>query len=439
LFKKIRLLPILVLCVFLTLAACSGSDEANTGDREGEGSSTQQQAADDQVQLTMWVFGSTGYEALAERYTNEVNPNVIIDIQFSEREDMHSNLFTALSAGSGAPDITMIEVAFIDRYRNATDLFYNLYDYGAEAIRGDYLDWKWDMGQNAERTFLVGLPTDIGPTVMYYRKDVFEEAGLPTDPDEVSAFIPTWEEFREVALQIKERTGKPIVDGPELLFNALRDQAPEHYFNTEDELILETSPYVKAAYDYTVQLIQEGVVGFERLWSTSWGNAMSDGSYAVLLAPAWMQGQIKGNAPDSAGLWALTTMPEGAGNWGGSFVAIPKQSNHPAEAYDFISWLVSPENQLESYKDQGLFPSTPSIYNDPTFTDITDDYFSGIATAKVFSEAAEQVVSVYTGPNYQLVTNEFITALFNVLENQADPEEEWEDTIRRIKRQIDRQ
>lgn len=429
--KGRRIGLLMFLFIFLLLTACSNADDPTSSQSNEDGG--------EKIELTMWVFGSTGYDTLAEKYTNEVNPNVTIDIQFSEMADMHNSLFTVLSAGSGAPDITMIENAFIDLYRTATDQFYNLYDFGAAEIKDDYLEWKWNLGQHPNEDFLVGLPTDIGPTVMFYRTDVFAEAGLPTDPDEVSELIPTWEAFREVALQVTERTGKPMVDGPELLFNALRDQSPEHFFNTDNELILESSPYVKGAYDYTVQLIHDGVVGINRLWTPEWGAGMNEGNFAVLLAPAWMQGQIKSNAPDAGGLWALTTMPEGAGNWGGSFLAIPKQSNHPEEAYAFISWLLSPENQLESYKDQGLFPSTPSIYDDPSFTEIKDDYFNGIATAKVFSEAAEQVVSVYTGPNYNMATNEFVTALFNVLENNANPEQEWKDTVQRIKRQIERQ
>jgi cellobiose transport system substrate-binding protein len=429
--RKILALVLSVILVF-SLAACGGNSA------EKEGPTTEKKDPAEKVELTMWVFGSSGYEKLAEEYM-KANPNVTIKIQSTDFGDHHNNVFTAISAGSGAPDIAMIEVGAIERYREAQDQFYNLYDFGAEDIKDKYLDWKWAIGESADGSFLFGLPTDIGPTVMYYRADVFEAAGLPTNPDEVSKLIATWEDFKIVGKQIKDKTGKPMVDGPSLVFNALRDQSPEQYFDREDNLIIENSPYVKNAYDYTAGLIKEGIVGNFPTWSPEWGTAMNDGSFAVLLAPAWMQGVIKGNAPDAAGKWSITTMPEGAGNWGGSYLAIPKQSKNSEAAYAFTQWLVSPENQLKSFKDMGLFPSAPSVYEDPAFSEYKDEYFGGLNTAKVFAEAAKQVKSVYTGKNFALVTDEINLALSNVNQKNADPEQEWQDALNRIKTQLAKQ
>ncbi|MBO8155672.1 MAG: carbohydrate ABC transporter substrate-binding protein [Bacillaceae bacterium] len=423
--RKLSLI-LLLSFVLILVTACSDT-EAN-----GEGSSS------DKIKLDMWVFGSTGYEKLADEYMKE-HPNVEIKIQSTQFDDHHNALFTALSAGSGAPDIAMIEVNNIERFRQAQDRFHNLYDLGAEEVKDDYLDWKWRLGENADGTFLYGLPTDIGPTAMFYRVDVFKEAGLPTDPESVKKLIPDWDAYAEVARIIKEKTGKPIADNYELIYNALRDQAPVQYFNNEDELIIEKEPYIKAAYDYTVDLIQKGYVGDNGLWTPEWGAAMDKGSYATLLAPAWMQGVVKGNAPNSSGKWMITGMPGGAGNWGGSYLTIPKETKHPEEAYKFIQWLVAPEQQLKSFKEMGLFPSTPSIYNDPSFKDYSDDYFGGINTAQVFAQSAQMVQTVYMGKNYKVVQAEIVNALTNVSKKSADPEKEWKAAVKRIKRQLERQ
>lgn len=422
---KRRFAMVLSLLLVFTMAACS--NQANDDS-----------SSDGKVKLDMWVFGSTGYEKLVEEYKKE-NPNVEIKIQSTQFDDHHNALFTSLSAGSGAPDIAMIEVNNIERFREAQDRFYNLYDYGAEEVKGDYLDWKWRIGENKDGSFLFGLPTDIGPTAMFYRVDVFEEAGLATDPESVKELIPDWNAYAEVAKLIKEKTGKPIADNYELIYNALRDQAPMQYFNEEDELIIENEPYIKEAYDYTVDLIQKGYVGNNGLWTPEWGGAMEDGSYATMLAPAWMQGVVKGNAPNSSGKWMITSMPNGAGNWGGSYLTIPKESKHPEEAYKFIEWLLAPEQQLKSFEDMGLFPSTPSIYDEPSFKEYSDEYFGGMNTAEVFAESAQQVKTVYMGKNYQTVQTEIVNALTNVSKKKADPEKEWDEAIKRIKRQLERQ
>ncbi|WP_078382189.1 ABC transporter substrate-binding protein [Sutcliffiella halmapala] len=426
--KKIKKwLSIGITATMLTfiLAACSGDDSST-------------ESSNGKVNLNFWVFGSAGYDILAEEYMKD-NPDVQIKVNFTEMNDLHNNLFTSIAAGSGAPDLTMIEISQVAKFLDAKDSFNNLNDYGANELEANYLDWVWNNAQTPDGEFLLGLPTDIGPTTMFYRTDVFEEAGLPTDPTEVAALADSWEEFHTLAKTIKEKTGKNIVDGPELLFNAVRDQAPEQYFNEKDELILESSPYVKEAYDFTTKLIQEGLVGQNGLWSPEWGAAMADGSYGTLLAPSWMVANIKGNAPESGGNWAVTTMPEGAGNWGGSFIAIPKESKYPEEAYDFIQWLTSPEQQLKSFSNNGLFPSAPSVYTEEEFTSFTDEYFNNLPTAKIFAEAAEAVKPVYMGKHYPIVNAELVTALTNVTVNKADPEKEWEEALKRIKTQLERQ
>lgn len=274
---------------------------------------------------------------------------------------------------------------------------------------------------------------------MFYRIDVMEEAGLPTDREEVAAEINTWDAYYEAAKTIKAETGKPIADTPKLVFNALRDQQELQYFNEDNELIMEDT--VKEAYDYTTKMIEEKLIGQNALWTPEWGTAMAEGSYATLPgAPGWMVANVKGNAPDASGLWDISSIPEGAGNWGGgSFLTIPAESEHPEEAYKFISWLTAPEQQLKSFEIAGLFPSTPDVYENEEFLATTDEYFNGAPTAKIFAEAAQAVKEVYMGSNYAIVDTELETALTNVAVDGADPQGEWDAAIERINSQLERQ
>ncbi|UCZ53838.1 ABC transporter substrate-binding protein [Bacillus shivajii] len=435
--KFLKLVGTTALSISL-LAACGGNGEEevdNTGDDATSDDTTSEAIGDGEIELVFWEFGNTGYDKLIEEYVAE-NPHVTINLQNQDMNDLHDNLFTSISAGSGAPDITMVEEAQIERYRDAEHAFTNLFDHGAESVRDNYLDWVFENGENADGSFLFGLPTDIGPTVMYYRTDVFEEAGFDSSPEAVSELITTWEDFEEVAEVIKEETGKLMTDSGELVYNARRDQATQQYFNTDDELIIEEHDQIRDAYDYVTNLHGNDLVGDIPLWTPEWFSGMDEGTYATMLAPAWMQGVIKDNSPEE-GVWSITTMPEGAGNWGGSYLTIPEESDHPEEAYKFIEWLTAPEQQLESFLDYGLFPSAPAVYDMPEFKEFEDDYFGGIATAQIFSEAAEQVEPVYKGRLYYPVDDEFKEALGNVASG-ADPEEEWEDALQRIERILTR-
>lgn len=446
--KTRKMWAVLLVAVLMlsSLAACGGgNNKANNGGsnapatNESKGSTNTGKDSNEKIELTFWSLGTTNYEDLAKEYTKE-HPNITFKFQnTSDQTAHHNNLTTALSAGSGAPDIFMLEIGFMERFISAQDKFYNLYDLGAKDIESNYLDWKWKQASSKDGSFQLGLPTDVGPTVVYYRTDLAEKAGLPTDPDQFSAAIDSWDKFATVAKQFKEKTGKPFADLTDLVYNALRDQSPDQiYFNKADGAFIgDTNPQVKKAFDYTVKGIQEGWIGNWTLWSPEWQKAINDGDFGVMLGPAWIAGTIK-NGKDSAGKWKIAQMPEGAGNWGGSFLTLPKEGKHPKEAYEFISWLVNKDNQLKSFKESGLFPSIPEVYKDPKFSDTKDDFFGGQITAQAFAKSAERVKPVYYGPLHDQTDTIIKNALKNVLEKKSDPKKEWEDAMKQIKTLVDR-
>ncbi|WP_186577101.1 ABC transporter substrate-binding protein [Aquibacillus kalidii] len=421
---------LLILILAFTLVACS-DDKNEDGSSDGGG--------DKDVTLTFWTFGATGYEELIKEYEKE-NPNVKIKFKTSENAEHHDALFTALSAGSGAPDIAMLEIDQLDRFKAAQDRFANLYDLGAEEIQGDYLEWKWNGGENAEGDFLFGLPTDIGPKALYYRTDVFEAAGLPTEPAEVEALINSPEAFKEAGLQVKDKTGKPFVDSMEMAYRAYLDAAPELYLNTDGEFIADQDgSAVKKAYDFAVELNEAGLVGDFTMWTPEWANAVNNGDFAVELGAGWLKGWMEGNAPDASGKFKVATLPtEFSANWGGSYLAVPSETENAEAAYEFIKWLTNADNQLKSFQSNGLFPSAPAVYEMEGFTSNEDEFFGGQVTSVVFAEAAKDITELpYKGEKYVPVNNEFLTALENV-KNGGDPEEEWNGAVERAKELVSR-
>ncbi|WP_010275660.1 ABC transporter substrate-binding protein [Paenibacillus senegalensis] len=432
----------------VSMAACtggttgnggSGNNSSNNGGSEKKNNEASPSPSQEAINLSFWTLGNNGYEKLVEEW-NQANPNVQISIQNTgDQTAHHNNLLTALSAGSGAPDIFMLEIAFMEKFIVHQDKFHNLYDLGADSIEGDYLEWKWLQAQSPDGSFQIGLPTDIGPTVTYYRVDLMEQAGLPTDPGQLAAAISTWEDFAAVAKQFTDSTGVPFVDLTDLLFNALRDQSvDEIYFKKEDNSFIgDQNPQIRKAYDFTVKAIQEGWVGKTALWTPEWGAATNEGKFGVMLGPAWMKGNIVGNAPDTSGKWAVTQLPEGAGNWGGSFLTLPKEGKHAEEAYEFISWMVNKENQLKSFVGSGLMPSIPELYSSEEFN-TPDEFFGGQAIAVEFAKAAEKVNPVYYGPLHDTTDSYFKNALRNILETGADPAAEWDNVIKQVQELVKR-
>ncbi|MGO4791238.1 ABC transporter substrate-binding protein [Paenibacillus sp. 2KB_20] len=446
-FKSWSMLLLSIIMVF-TLAACGGGggNGSSTAESPGGGSSNEETdnikegtESTEKIELSFWSLGTTNYEELAKEYTKE-HPNITFKFQnTSDQTAHHNNLTTALSAGSGAPDIFQLEIAFMERFINNQDKFYNLYDLGVKDLEGNYLEWKWKQATSVDGSFQLGLPTDIGPTVVYYRTDLAEQAGLPTDPDGFSAAIDSWDKFASVAKDFTSKTGKPFADLTDLVYNGVRDQSPDQiYFNKEDgSFIGDTNPQVRKAYDFTVKGIQEGWIGNWILWSPEWQKAINDGDFGVMLGPAWIAGTIR-NAKDTAGKWQIAQLPEGAGNWGGSFLTLPKEGKHSKEAYEFISWVLNKENQLKSFKDSGLFPSIPAVYSEPSFTEEKDEFFGGQVISEAYAKSAERIKPVYYGPLHDQTDTIIKNALKNVLEKKADPQKEWESAMKQIKTLVDR-
>ena len=427
----------------LVLAACGGGDNTPaTGDADESNDATETtddaEAAPsgDQITLNLWTFGNFGYDELIEEYEAD-NPGVRIETLQQEFDAHHDALITSLAAGTGGPDIAAAEVAFIGAFTNQADSFVNLLDYGAADIQEDYLDWKWEQGTTLDGSATIGLPTDVGGLAICYRMDLFEEAGLPTDRDEVSAlWANSWEEYIDVGRQYADATGRAFIDNEGLLWDAVVNQSPDTYYDSNGEYIFEESEQVQYAWDVVISALEAEIDAKTPAWSAEWNAGMNNGDFAVLTCPAWMRGYIEDQAPDTAGNWDVATVPEGGGNWGGSHLVIPAQSEHPQEAYDFMSWILAPEQQLRVFEGTGNFPSTPELYDTPQIREFSSEFLNDAPLGEIFADNALDVVAQNVGPEYNLINSEFGEALNRVSDGIESPEEAWESAIANINREL---
>ena len=81
--------------------------------------------------------------------------------------------------------------------------------------------------------------------------------------------------------------------------------------------------------------------------------------------------------------------PGRRGNWGGSFLTVPKQSKHQKEAAELAgvpdragagSWI---------FRTQGHLPSRPALYDDPAVSDTPDPFFNNAPTGQIFAASAK--------------------------------------------------
>lgn len=419
----------------LVLGACSSnpSPSATPGDSNTDTSSESpsETGSGEQVELAVAFWGDFGLQSEGDSLVDEyeaANPNVKIKLVPGEHPATHEALQQYLIAGSGAPDVQAIDLDYVVQFREQSDKFVNLLDLGAGKYEENYLDWKWAQMESADGAVNIGLGTDIGPQVMCYRWDLLQEAGMPYERDEVSAAISgSWDDFIEFGKEYVEKSGKKFVDNAVNIYQPVLGQQPVASFTEDEELALEGGP--KVAFDTALKVIDAGLSANLAAWSPEWNAGFQNGDFAVLACPAWMRGHIKNSAPDTAGKWDLATIPGGGGNWGGSFWTIPAQSQHQAEAYAFIEWLIQPEQQIRIFKNVGNLPSQTAVLESPEIQNSTDPFFNNAPDGKIFGESALALKPQYIGVNESIVRNAMQNALNAVQGDQLAAADAWDKAV----------
>jgi len=132
-------------------------------------------------------------------------------------------------------------------------------------------------------------------------------------------------------------------------------------------------------------------------FNNDWYAGLENGSIATWITAAWAPTDLASFAAKSTGLWRAAPIPQwNAGdhisaNWGGSTDAVTTQSQHPAEAAEFVKWLNSNQQSATTLSNKlYLFPSQNSVLNDPTFN-TSSAFYGGQQVNTSCAQSSQQV------------------------------------------------
>ncbi|MEV6968380.1 extracellular solute-binding protein [Hamadaea sp. NPDC051192] len=386
------------------------------------------------VKLVVATFGEFGYKDLYAEYM-KAHPDIEITERVTKAEDHHKNLAAHLATGQGAADIEAIEEGWIGQFKATPDKFVNLSDLGANDLKAQWPDWKWQtsVGKNGAQ---IGFGTDVGGLAMCYRTDLFAKAGLPTDREQVSALWKDWDGYITAGKKYAaaKLPNSAFMDGPTVMYRSVLGQFDQGLYDNQDNVIVETNPSVRAAFDKTVEAINAGLSAKIAAWSADWNAGFQKGRFATIACPSWMMAYIQEQAKDAAGKWDIAKIPGGGGNWGGSFLTLPKQGKHQKEAYELAKWLTSPEQQAKVFRKAGNFPSTVTLYQDPVITDFKNPFFNNAPVGKIFSESITTMKAQYLGPKAGDINTAIQNGLTRVEQGKQTPDAAWKQALEEIKK-----
>lgn len=402
----------------IVLAGCaSGSGNGDAG------------GSDEQVTLTVATFNDFGYtDALLKEYMDE-NPNVkIVHNKAATSNDARANYFQKLGK-KGLADIEAIEVDWLPEVMKYSDLLAPVPD----DLKDRWLDWKTEAATDADGN-LIGYGTDIGPEGVCYRSDLFAEAGLPTDREEVAALLEgDWAKYFEVGDQYVAATGKAFFDSAGGTYQGMINQVEAAYEDPKTgDIIATENPEVQDIYDQVTaaSATQSAHLG---QWSDDWFAGLSNGAFATMLCPGWMLGVISGNAPDTTTWDIANVFPNGGGNWGGSYLTVPANGANVEAAQKLADWLTAPDQQIKAFENAGTFPSQVEALESDTLLSSTNEYFNNAPVGQILTDRANAVtVAPFKGQYYFQINDAMQQALTRVEDGTQDAKTSWDQWVSEV-------
>lgn len=365
--------------VALALTGCSGAASPSA-------------SSSGPVTMTFWHNSTTGdglqYWKDTVAAFEKANPNVTINIQAIQNEDMDGKLQTALNSGDG-PTIFMArgggklaDVVAADKVMDITSQISSdvKASYGDAIFSAFTIDGK-----------IYGMPTSVLPGGIYYSKDLFRQAGITSAPT-------TFDELNSAVTKLKAAGITPIALGGKdawpaahwYYFMALRDCSKDAMNTAAAKKDFSDPCWTKAgedlkAFSSTSPFNTGFLTTSAQQGAGSSAGMLANHKAAMELMGAWDPGVIASLTPDTKALpdlgwFAFPAVSGGAGDpsalMGGSD-GFACAKNAPAACVQFLNFIASKANQEGYAKAFQTLPASrdaQSGVTDPALKDVLTAY-----------------------------------------------------------------
>ncbi|KIH70796.1 ABC transporter substrate-binding protein [Salinicoccus roseus] len=388
----------LILTAVFILGACGGfqigdSESSNSSEEDSASGETEGNGAEgsngEKVTLDFWSFwGSEQRRPVIDKIIEDFNSSqdeIEVQHTYVPWGDIWTKNLAAIAAGD-PPDIIINDINTV-KLRAQEGQMEPITEFVDSDVEDRFYDQMTEAAMYDDEMY--ALPFNTDTQILFYNKDLFEEAGLdPEDPPS------TWAEAEEYAAQLDveeggsyERIGfYPLIgSGTDVwMMNALG----ENYISPDGDVKIDTEP-VHDTFNWILE--QKNKYGENTITSinSQFENAQQDpfmaGNIGMMVQNANYYVQLRDFGQDmNFGVAPLPEKEEGNGHtsWGGGFVAeIPKGAKNPEASYKFIEFLTSHDSQL--YWAENNFDLVAH-----------EEAGSSAAESDEFSEAGQEVYSL---------------------------------------------
>jgi multiple sugar transport system substrate-binding protein len=350
--------------------------------------------------LTVWAW--TPGTDKAVRMFEKAHPNINVKLQnVGQGEPHYQKLRTVLKSGKGLPDVVHMEFQYIPSF-TLTESLLDLSPYLPEDFLSNYPEWIQKQINVSGGVY--GVPWDTGPLGFIYRKDLLDKAGIETP-------IETWEEFAAAAEKYhKANPDSYLVNmpgGQNGQWMGLFWQAGARPFNNDPEnfRVNLTSPEIKKVTEFWDPLYESGAISDDADFNDAWYQGFARGKYAGWISAAWGPIFLQSYTENSKGKWRAQQLPQWesgdtvSGNWGGSTLAVLKDSPNKAAAAEFSRWILQEQKPVEMFSyDHFLFPPQNFMLENDEWLNQEYEFYGGQQVNKTYAEMANAVDTGWEWP-----------------------------------------
>jgi len=421
---------ILMLAFALVLSACGGSNNAGKNDPKvpdkavdtPSNKGNDEAAVEDPMknisgEVTMWGFNENVFQEIAEAFMQEY-PKIKVNAVFVPFGELHDKLQTTLAAGTGAPDVAEVEVNQFTRYVTGDVLEDLLQEpYNVAQYRDYIADYNWERWKSPDGKKMLGMTWDSTPGVYYYRADIFEELGLPSEPDELGEYIRDGENYLNLVQTLKAngKTAMEWRDGPiHWAGDALG------YFDDNLNWVRNNEKLIQIL-DYTKRGNQLGWAPHMPFGSDEGKQLVKGGELVAFALGSWGGREIANTFPELKGKWRVTNLPFDINvAIGGSSFVIPSQSKNKEAAWAFVKWCMRSENAWKIWTKYQIQPGYSDIAAADWYANTANEYLGGQLEYQVYEMIAPKIPAKHLNPLDGAGWGIWLTRILEALDKNID-------------------
>ncbi len=286
----------------LLLAACGNNEPVTEGQEEA-------------VELTLWVAGNSPeiqatFNSIFDEF-NEANENIDVNVQFEPWTELDQKLTTSLAGGVG-PDIFMHGASAAAGFEDGGQIepltpYLNDWD-----DLSDFNEGYLEAGRVGDNYYV--LPIQGANRMMFYRTDIFEEAGVEV-PDTIEELIEISEYFVKKDGSRFERAATTLpTEGNDLqqIWSAFLWSNGGDILNEDfTEATINSPEGIKAIEDY-IAFFENDLTPISGMDGQGDQHPLGTGEVAFTFDGVWTIDQIATYTPDAYDNIAIAAPPAGS-------------------------------------------------------------------------------------------------------------------------------